>query len=185
MATLAITLQARIKPVFKFGFILQLLLLFSTVSALMYLAITFSTSTLLVGLLISAFFFAALFVSKRYFEKFLFTEKIIVSYSKITIVHKSFFNEVKHEFLLRDVYTIGFLEIKDSKIIENPKKEPIILVKNACIELETENKIFRFGKNASSQETDEVVKKIEDHLGRTFNKRPKETSSLKYASSLV
>ena len=92
----------------------------------------------------------------------------------MTIIHRTFFKEIKHEFLLRDVQYLGFSGTKSSISSEQSKKEKAILVDNGTIELETENKIFQFGKNSSSLETAQLIKKIEEHLGRKFLDRHKE-----------
>lgn len=165
MATLVITLHTKARPASKLGFILQGIFLFMSIPVLIYVGIALSKSLLFLSMLTFASVFLLLFLSKWYFEKVFFTEKIIVSYSKMTILYRTFFKEVKHEFLLRDVHSLGFAGRAPGKSV---KKAQVTLVENGTIELETEKQIFRFGKNNTAGETAELIKKIEGHLGRNF-----------------
>lgn len=173
MATLVISLNTSTKPVSKLGFLVRGVLLFMSMSGLIYLGVTFANSILFLSVLTFASVFLLLFFSKRYFEKIFFTEKIIVSYSKMTIIYRTFLKEVKHEFLLRDVQYLSFSDDKNLKN-EIPKKALVNLIDSATMQLETEKQIFCFGKNISRREAAEIIKKIEDHLGRKFMEKQEE-----------
>jgi hypothetical protein len=177
---LSISLKGKVNPIITFGFILQAVVTFLGVIALLILGFTEITEIPLLSLLVisGAVFFS--FISKKYFERIFSSEKIIVTYSTLTVIHKTLSKEIKNEFPLRDVLYLGFAgntlytennmgnSVIDFTGLATVEKEVQFLIDEGTIELETEHQVFRFGKNMASWDTEELIKKIEDHLGRKF-----------------
>lgn len=128
------------------------------------------------------------YVARKYFQNVFYKEQISIDGDKLIITYKSWSFEKVYEFNLADIKYFGFVGMRE--YTEHPmnsstvdftglgtgERELQFLIDDGTIEIETEDEVLRFGKNISSWNAEEVIEKIETHLGRKFiNKYPSES----------
>lgn len=117
-----------------------------------------------------------LLISKNYLNNLTHQEEIIVDddFLKIKI------NNKEYSFLLKDIKRfehVGSIqytdhpmnnEIVDFTGLNTTERELQYLIDDGTIEIETEDEKFRFGKNMTSWDTEELILKIEQYTGLSF-----------------
>lgn len=177
---LIIDVKAKLKPIIKFGFILQGVIILLGVIALGILGITTMHDITWLSVLViggALFFF---YVAKKYFENVFFTEKLIITPYTITVINKTWARENRQEFELRNIKYLGYAgtinytehpmnnKVVDFTGLGTAEKELQFLIDNGTIEIETEETVLRFGKNVSSWDAEEIIEQIERYLKVKF-----------------
>ncbi|MCE3259503.1 MAG: hypothetical protein K0S12_1144 [Bacteroidetes bacterium] len=128
-----------------------------------------------------------LVLAKRYLGKVFYKEFILVSRDRIVIIHKTWWEEKKHEFDIKDVLFFsfaGYFEYTkhplDNKIVDFTglgvgERELQFIIDEGTLEIETAEKVIRFGKEVPSWDAEEIIKEAETHAGVKFNNKYPET----------
>lgn len=177
-----ISCKPKEKTIVKFGFGFQGIVIFLGCIAMLFFTYEILSDKAYVFSFIffgvTIFFF---YVGKRYLDNFYFKEYILLETGKIIVVHKTLFNKKQHEFDLKDIVYFGFAGRID--YTEHPMKNDVIdftglatvekelqyLIDEGTMEIRTNEKTLRFGKNLASWDVEEIVSEIEGYYTIKFD----------------
>jgi hypothetical protein len=122
-------------------------------------------------------------LAKRYLGKVFYKEFILVSPEQLVVVHKTWWEEKKHEFEIKDISFFsfaGYFEYTkhpmDNKIVDFTglgvgERELQFIIDEGTLEIETPEKVLRFGKEVPSWDAEEIIKEAEAHARIKFNNK--------------
>lgn len=151
-AELRIDLNPKVKPIIKAvlslrGFLMVLIGLGS-----LHTGITFLGESTLVAIICFVVFILFIFIGKKFLEQVFFHEYIILNKDAMHIYHKTFLQETKSTFLLKELKHFGFAgqqkythnamhsEVMDITGLQATEKELQYVIDNGTLEIETDNK---------------------------------------------
>lgn len=156
----------------KYGFLIQAIFLFG--SALALFLNTFGLMEdmgimilLPIGTTILYFLIANKFLSNVYFKEFIDIDE---ENDTLSLIKKTLFSEKSKKIILSNVRSIKFVgrieytnhtmnnDIVDFTGLNTREKELQYLIDEGTIQVETNDEVFRFGKNMSSWNADELYK---------------------------
>jgi hypothetical protein len=156
----------------KYGFLIQAIFLFG--SALVLFVNTFGLledmgiMTLIpIGTTILYFAIANRFLSNVYFKEFIDIDE---ENDTLSVIKKTLFSEKRKNVMLSSVRAIKFVgrikytnhtmnnDIVDFTGLNTRERELQYLIDEGTIQIETDDELFRFGKNMSSWNADELYK---------------------------
>lgn len=185
---LVIDLKPETKAVIKIGFAFMGFLIMLGVAAFLFMALTIITDITVLAVFLIGAAILFFYISKKYFQNVFYKEQIIVEGDKLIVSNKSWGTEKVYEFNINDINFFGHVGMRE--YTEHPMNNNVVdftglgtgerelqyLIDDGTIEIETEDEVFRFGKNMSSWDTEEVIAKIEKYTNRKFTNKNKETS---------
>ncbi len=180
---LNIELKSSQKLIIKIGFVFQGLLILVTVLGLIYFGLVIMDDITLLSLFSFGCALFFLYISRNYFNNVFFKERLTITREKIIIINRKLGEEKKHEIYIRDV--IFFYFAGNFEYTEHPMNNPIIdftglgvgekelqyLIDDGKIIIETHDEVFRFGKNTTSWDAEDVINQIENFTGIKFESK--------------
>ena len=186
---LSIDLKPNVKPIVKFGFVFQGVLIIISIPLLLLLGLEIKNDLPLLSLLPFAGALVFLYAGKKYLENVYYKETIRVSSTEITVIIKKLAQSREHTFAIKDITSFGYAgeevftkhpmhnDVIDFTGLATTERELQFLIAEGTLEIETAEQRFRFGKNIASWEAEEVIVNIEAYLGKAFTNKYADTTT--------
>lgn len=187
-AKLEIVLKPSVKPIVRFGIAFQgIFILLSTIPVFFigYNLFKGLTLSLVAGAIASLLYF---FVARNYLKNVFYKEKMIVNGKRIIVSYNGWATSKEREFELDEIEHLRYAG--NVQYTQHPMHNPVVdftglavgekqlqfLIDDGTMEIVTKDETFRFGKNMTSWDAEEVIEKIEYFTGREFNKTSDHTT---------
>ncbi|MES2130993.1 MAG: hypothetical protein V4506_01520 [Bacteroidota bacterium] len=176
--TLSIELKPETKKAIKYGFAVQASLMIIITAAMIVFAFSVLSDSLFLFAFIMVVALLFLYISKNYLNNLFLKEFIVIEGNSLKILVKKIEKTKTYEFNLNDIIFFGHEGSR--KYTEHPMNNHVVdftglgtverelqyLIDEGTIEIETEHKKLRFGKNMTSWDTEEIISEIEIFIGR-------------------
>lgn len=176
--TLSIELKPETKKVIKYGFAIQASFMVIITAVMIVFAFLALRESLIWFALIMIVALLFLYISKNYLNNLFLKEFIVIEGNSLKILIKKIEKTNTYEFNLNDIVFFGHAGSR--KYTEHPMTNHVVdftglgtverelqyLIDEGTIEIETEHKKLRFGKNMTSWDTEEIISEIEAFIGR-------------------
>jgi len=178
---LTIEILPSIKPIVKFGLIFQGLLI-TIVSIVLGFVIFSNLSNIgIVSLAFVACCFFLFIIGRKYLRRVFYKEIIEVTKNELTIIDKYLTAKDSESFMISEISNICFAGQHNftSHFLDNgtvdfsglsiTERETQLLIEDGTIELLSNDKKRRFGKNIASWDAEKIISRIEIYIGRNLH----------------
>ncbi len=185
-----IKLNSNSSSIVKTGFVFRAVFFGCFVFGAAALGISVLHDSLIVALLCFAISFALIIVIYRMLGTAFQSEEVLVGNNDLIIVQKGVnvntrehiaFNDIRKFGFIETHYTRNAMDIKTLDItgLAAQEREMQYVIDEGNVLIETDNRVFRFGKKLPSWEVEELVEQVEEICGRKFERLPlKEQSTI-------